>query len=404
MTVEKRGRFYHYEFMEGRKRYFGSFNGKNGKPIAKDKREAKELEFKERLKVRNGTNLEDEEREELKDFTTFVDKIYLPFAREHHASPRHAEFRCQILKEFFVGKRFSDITAMVVISFINTRLNSETVRKEVLEDGAKVSRKRSPTTVNKEVSLLSSIFIMAVREKAATSNPCDELPKSVRDKIPARRKRNRRLSLDEERSLFDVGLGDRREHLRPITEVALCTGMRKGELFRLQPEHINFGLSLRSFVINGETWHLRPNWLIITKSKNGRPRMIPMSRRVRQRLETRCNDATCGEYVFSSIRTGKQITDIKRGFRSACAEAKLVNFTFHDLRHEWSSRAAECGVPEHVRRDILGHSSTSITGDYTHASPEAMEEAMELVAAYGRKSRNELRQISGKRTKTAGVG
>ncbi|HEV7475959.1 MAG TPA: hypothetical protein VGN90_18025 [Pyrinomonadaceae bacterium] len=32
--------------------------------------------------------------------------------------------------------------------------------------------------------------------------------------------------------------------------------------------------------------------------------------------------------------------------------------------------------------DILGHSSSSITGDYTHASPEEMERAMEAVADY----------------------
>lgn len=88
MTVKKRGRFYHYEFMEGGSRFYGCFNGKNGKPVAKDKREAVELEFKERLKARSGHLFEEREREELKDFATFVDKVYLPFAREHHASPQ----------------------------------------------------------------------------------------------------------------------------------------------------------------------------------------------------------------------------------------------------------------------------------------------------------------------------
>jgi hypothetical protein len=40
------------------------------------------------------------------------------------------------------------------------------------------------------------------------------------------------------------------------------------------------------------------------------------------------------------------------------------------------------GVREHVRRAILGHSSMSMTDDCTHATPEAMEEAMESVAGY----------------------
>jgi hypothetical protein len=68
-------------------------------------------------------------------------------------------------------------------------------------------------------------------------------------------------------------------------------------------------------------------------------------------------DATCGTYVFSSPRTGKQITDIKTAWTSALEKAGIDNLTFHDLRHEWSSRAADMNVPEHVRRDILGHSS-----------------------------------------------
>jgi hypothetical protein len=130
----------------------------------------------------------------------------LPFARENRADSDHAEFRCEVLKEFFAGKRFDEITMMSVVGYINARLKSDTARKEVLKDGTKVSRKRSPTTVNKEVTLLSSIFIMAIRERVAHRNPCDEIPKSVRSKIPARRKRSRVLSAEEERSLFGEGV------------------------------------------------------------------------------------------------------------------------------------------------------------------------------------------------------
>jgi integrase len=76
------------------------------------------------------------------------------------------------------------------------------------------------------------------------------------------------------------------------------------------------------------------------------------------------------------------ITEIKRAFVSACTAAGIKNFTFHDLRHTWSTRAAEMGVPEHARRDILGHRSKSMTDDYTHATPEAMKRAMESVAGF----------------------
>jgi integrase len=382
MTVEKRGSFYHYEFMEGGKRYYGCFNGRNGKPVAADKKEARELEFKERLKIRNGPSFEDKAREEMKDFATFVDRVYLPFALENHVDSDHDEFRCRVLKEFFADKRLDEITMMMVVGFINMRLKTETVRKEVVQDGTKVSRKRSPTTVRKEVTLLSSIFIAAIREGVALSNPCNKLPKSVRAKIPARRKRNRYLTVDEEKRLFGQGLMGRREHLREIVETALYTGMRKGEVLRLKPEHINFGQVPVNYVVKNETWVIRPGWLLIEKTKNGQPRTIPMSRRVRGVLVRLCKDEARGEYVFTSIRTGERITDCKHGFTSSCAEAEIDDFTFHDLRHTWATRAGDVGVRRHVRRAILGHSSTSITDDYTHATPEAMEEAMELVSGY----------------------
>jgi hypothetical protein len=54
------------------------------------------------------------------------------------------------------------------------------------------------------------------------------------------------------------------------------------------------------------------------------------------------------------------------------------------------------GVSEHVRRDILGHSATSMTGDYTHASTEEMERAMELVASYKGNKVSTVKKISAK--------
>jgi integrase len=403
MYIRKRGQFYHYEFFVNGKRYAGSFNGKNGSQIAGDKREARELAFQERRKVLDGNFRIVQEREELKSFETFVDKVYLPFAREHHSSAAHDEFRCEVLNEHFRGKRFDEITMMMVVKLINERLNSETVRKEKSESGTVVNSKRSPTTVNKEVTLLSSIFRMAIKERVASFNPCDELPKAVRSKIPARRRRNRRLSWDEERSLFTAGLTGRREHIRDITEVAIYTGMRKGELFRLRRDDLNFGSSTVSRVVRGEVWDIYPGWLLIEKSKNGRARLIPMSHRVQTILARLTADVGVGDYVFRSIRNDSRITDIKKAFVSACEDAKIENLTFHDLRHTWSSRAAEMGVPEHVRRDILGHSSKSMTDDYTHASPEEMEQAMELVASYRPKTILNLGKISAKQETAANL-
>lgn len=78
MYIRKRGQFYHFEFFVNGKRYAGAFNGKNGSQIAKDKNQAREFAYQERRKVLDGSYRDEMEREELKDFATFVDKVYLP--------------------------------------------------------------------------------------------------------------------------------------------------------------------------------------------------------------------------------------------------------------------------------------------------------------------------------------
>ena len=111
MYIRKRGQFYHYEFFVNGNRYAESFNGKNGAKTATNKKEACEFAYQERRKVLDGTFRDEMEREELKDFATFVDKVYLPFAREHHSSSTHDEFRCEVLKEYFKTKRFESLIA-----------------------------------------------------------------------------------------------------------------------------------------------------------------------------------------------------------------------------------------------------------------------------------------------------
>lgn len=285
------------------------------------------------------------------------------------------------MKHYFGKWRLTEITRMMIKSFIRERLQSKTVRKATV-GGRRVHKTRSPTTVRKEVALLAQIFNHARQERLVNSNPCDEIGKAVRKKIPALVRRNRFLHLREEPKLIEQ-LKDRREHLLPAVRLALWTGMRRGEILRLKRDDLNFSDKTVSRTIRGEIWHVPPGWLLIEKSKNDRPRTVPMSGEVREMLYRLCQGATCGEYVFGNIRTGGHILDIKRGFTSAVTDAGIVNLTFHDLRHTWATRAAEMGVPEPVRRDILGHSPTSITDGYTHSSPEARERAMELVANYG---------------------
>ena len=160
--------------------------------------------------------------------------------------------------------------------------------------------------------------------------------------------------------------------------------MRRGELLGLRWEHVNLGSAPRTFVIGGETWEVPSGRFLTGRSKDGRPRALPLSGKAQGIPRLPSEDETKGEYVSQNGKTGVNISDIKTGFTAACRDAGINDLTFHDLRHTWSTRAAECGVPDSVRRDILGHSPVTMTDSYTHSGPEAMERAMELVADYSR--------------------
>ncbi len=189
---------WHYEFRVRGVRYRGAL------PEARTKWEAEQAEIKLRRDIFERKY--EINTVEIPLLSHFIDKTFLPWSKANKASWKHDEFRCRVLKMFFAGKRLCDITPLLAVSFVNARLKSQTVRKEELEDGTRVNSRRSPTTVRKEVALLSEIFNRAIDEEIAFKNPCRKLPKSVLARIPARNRRERFLSHDEERSSLSLAL------------------------------------------------------------------------------------------------------------------------------------------------------------------------------------------------------
>ena len=69
--------------------------------------------------------------------------------------------------------------------------------------------------------------------------------------------------------------------------------------------------------------------------------------------------------------------DIMNGFVSACKDAKIQNFRFHDLRHTFATRLADHGVSQAAIREMLGQTSLRMSQRYTHAVIETMQAAVE---------------------------
>lgn len=394
MTIRKRNGFFSSQFQEQGVDYFFTFNGKFSKkykrqmPVFQKAKDARDEEAELRRQIRTG---EFYTEPGLEDFCTFVDNVYLPYANEYKASAKSDETFCKILKNYFKDKKFSDIMPMLVEKFIKERLESTTQRKETLPDGTTRQRQISPVTVNKQFKCLSMICKMAIQEgrSGISINPCQNIRQSVRKRLAKRNKRERFLTYEEEKRLIDQLTGIR-EHLKPLVILAIETAMRRGELLRLKWELVNLSQESKSYIAGDDeiTIHAKSIFLPKEITKTDKPREIPLSERAVAILQELFDSELRGEFVLQNNRTQMRLTEIKRGFKSACADAGIPHgiykpngLTFHDLRHTWATRAADAGVSPFVIRDILGHTTVRMSNDYTHSTQLARQNAMVAIGS-----------------------
>jgi integrase len=168
----------------------------------------------------------------------------------------------------------------------------------------------------------------------------------------------------------------RRAHLHSIVRFATDTGLRKSELCRLDVQHVNLTQESQFFMIDNKRVELEPNSLLVAQSKSGKPRTVPLTAEARRIAEVQIADATTRKYLFGSRRRGGMIREFKTAFVAAVRDAGLEDFRFHDLRHTFASRLNESGADPFVIRDLLGHSTVTMSSDYTQTSSKTRQRAI----------------------------
>ena len=229
-------------------------------------------------------------------------------------------------------------------------------------------KRSSPATVNRLLNLLSHVFTVAIQDwgMGGLVNP---VPSVGRPKNPLPRER-RLLPGELDRILAATGspsIGD-------VIRFAIETGMRRGEISHTKWEHVD----------------LKKKVLLVPETKTGEPRRIPLSTeaiRVLSNLPRRLDGM-----VWSYDEKGLGITRVfqeavkraRTAYEQESADKKekpdpafLVNLTFHDLRHEATSRFFEGGrfnVMEVAA--ITGHKTLQMLKRYTHLRAEDLAERM----------------------------
>jgi integrase len=143
--------------------------------------------------------------------------------------------------------------------------------------------------------------------------------------------------------------------LRLLVLIAVGTGMRRGEIFRLVWSDILYAEGL-----------IRVN----SRLKKSRPRYVPMPLELAE--EIRQYPVVISEDQIlppkPGATTGRQRAD--RSFVNLLKRAKIRDFRFHDLRHTFASWYMMCGGDLYELSKLLGHSNIKMTERYAKLARE----------------------------------
>lgn len=218
----------------------------------------------------------------------------------------------------------------------------------------------APSTIRTIVGQIRTVLGLAVDLDIISRNPT----RGVRTPRVNNR-REKCLTVDQVRAFFEAAQNDPNVIGSRKLMLSALTGARQGELTdQCRWDQIDLAAGI---------WSL-------TDQKSGRPGKIylssPAKDVIRHMEAFRCND-----YVFpgqgSNERSGRAI----RVFRRLCKKAGIPDgFRPHDLRHAWISAGINSGIPIEILSQCARHSSVNVTRIYSHAMPENLVAANELIA------------------------
>lgn len=231
-----------------------------------------------------------------------------------------------------------------------------TPARELTTDLLNEYRKRRHTagvthvTVNREIEVLRAAFRLA------------DLPFPKFARAP---EHNVRQGFFEEDEWIEV-MSYLPAHLAAFGEFAYITGWRKSEIAGLRWENIT------------------PDGIVLTDSKNGRGRIIPIAGKLRSLLgglaEARDSVAQMGHWTSPWVfhdSGGNKVRDFRKAWATACRRAGVTGRLFHDLRRTAVRNMILKGIDREVAKKITGHTTDSMFTRYQIVDQRQMTAALE---------------------------
>jgi integrase len=268
-------------------------------------------------------------------FAQFIDEQYLPYVKTYK---RSWNTDISLLKNHLLPR------------FSKRHLDTITRQDIVKMHADRKASGAAAGSANRLLIMMRYIFNLALRWEVPgiKANPCAGVPL-----LEVNNRRERYLSQDEAKRLYDAVCESENPMLKFIVPMLILTGARKREV--LDAKWTDFDLERRI-------------WRIPT-TKAGKARHVPLADGVMNLLATMPRNV---EWAFANPDTGKPYVSIYCAWHTARTKAGLADVRMHDLRHSFASLLINSGRTLYEVQHILGHTQVKTTQRYAHLSQDTL--------------------------------
>lgn len=302
----------------------------------------------------------------------FIEKEYAPWVQEHRKVGKNtlAHIR-RCFFELFGDKPLIEITPAPLDQWRTRRLkegaSTETVNRDIATLKAAISKAVLWGFIEKHP--LEKLKLLKVDRSGKIRYLTQDEENRLRMAIQQRDEsiKAKRASGNEWRKdrgyecLTDLKQAAFADHMTPMILLSINTGLRRGELFSLCWENVDFERAM--LTIEG------------AYAKSGKTRHIPLNIEALQTLQDWRSQTAINDLVFPG-KNGARFDTIKKAWAGILKAATIKNFRWHDLRHHFASKLVMASVDLNTVRELLGHSDMSMTLRYAHLAPEHKAEAV----------------------------
>ncbi|MFX1532792.1 MAG: tyrosine-type recombinase/integrase [Promethearchaeota archaeon] len=272
------------------------------------------------------------------------------------------------LNPFFGNMRLAEITPLDVEKYIAHRKQNG--------KGKNGNGTPDAQTINWELSLLRTIYNWAIKSRKFIVNENPVIHKDHFKKTDGSRERI--LSYQEEKILMK----QLKDWQRDIVQVALNTGMRKGEIEKLKVDDLDF--ENNAILIRTEN------------NKSKRDDIIPMNTIVQSILRKSINGKS--EFVFThynqKTRTHSPVKNSDKWFRAACRKVCIEDLQFRDLRTTFATRAATIVNP-FILQKLMRHTDIRLTQKfYVKVDQQLLQDGVEKLVNARKNGGNGQNQLN----------